>query len=105
MSNVEIPKHARRERRFRAIHEGDTLQVTLYDGRASDGYKSDFERRPARWIEWSRYTTGGKRVVRQATRYGGNRYGKGLADYQESVRELRAAGVRVIYDLTDDLVD
>jgi len=92
-ASVEIPKRATAEDVFAGTWEGDTLYVTLYAGHASDGYKSDFERRPARWILWERYDASGKRTVRRATRYGGRRYGKAAADFAECVRQLRAAGV------------
>lgn len=88
-----IPKSATVERRFTGSYEGDILQVTLYKGRASDGYKSDFTRRPARWIVWTRHDSSGRRTVRHATRFGGNRFGKAPAEFASCVDQLRAAGV------------
>lgn len=50
MSNVEVPKSATIEDAFTGVYEDGTVRVTLYTGMANDGYKSDFTRRPARWI-------------------------------------------------------
>jgi hypothetical protein len=92
MANVEVPKSAKIERQFVGTYEGDDIRVSLYTGHASDGFHSNFERRPARWIVWSR-SHNGKRVRRQASRFGGKRFAKGLSDFELAVRQLQAEGV------------
>ena len=93
MANVEVPRSASIEYQFVGLYEGDTIRITLFTGHASDGYKSDFTRRPARWLVWERLTTNGKRIKRMATRYGGKRCGLGPAEYTKVLTQLQAAGV------------
>jgi hypothetical protein len=92
--SAQIPVGAKQEDSFEGTHKGDTITVILYTGHASDGYKSNFERRPARWIEWLMVDPNGKRIKRIATRYGGKRFDIGPAEFAESVAQLRAAGVK-----------
>lgn len=96
MGNVRIPVSARLERSFSGQWEGATVRVRLFKGTASDGYKSDFTKRPARWIVWERFDAAGKRELRRASRYGGNRFGTGLTEFAEAVRQLIDAGVTEI---------
>lgn len=96
MANAQIPVGAKEESRFTGKFEGDTLTVILYAGKASDGYKSDFQRRPARWIVWMRVDAQGKRVHRASQRFGGKNYAKGLEGYLDSLAQLRAAGVQEV---------
>jgi hypothetical protein len=85
-----IPVSAEVESQFNGKLNGDRLQITLYAGHASDGYKSDFQRRPARWIEWVRWDAAtGKRAHHKVVRYGGNRFDKGVVDYAASVTEVK----------------
>ena len=94
MANVEVPKSAKVEDLFSGTYEGHTLRVTLFTGYASDGYKSDFTRRPARWIVWERFDSTGKRLMRRASRFGGNRVALGPTEFASCVKHLRAAGVK-----------
>lgn len=96
MANARIPVGAKEESRFTGSYEGDILTVTLYAGKASDGYKSNFENRPARWIVWMRVDSQGKRVHRTSQRFGGKNCAKGLEGYLSSLAQLRAAGVREV---------
>lgn len=94
VSSARVPVSANVEKCFVGTFNDDKVEVTLYTGYASDGYKSDFERRPARWLVWERFNSSGKRIRHIATRYGGKRFGKGLAEYVDAVRQLREAGVQ-----------
>jgi hypothetical protein len=93
MASVSVPKSAKVENTFIGTLNSDTVRVTLYLGQASDGYKSNFTKRPARWIVWARYDKAGVRTRRLASRYGGNRFNKGLLDFADAIRQLRDAGV------------
>lgn len=98
MGNAAIPRTATIEQQFTGSYEGETLCVTLYTGHASDGYQSDFQRRPARWILRERLNAGGDRQYRQCARYGGRRMAQGLTDYTEFVAHLLSAGVVIGVD-------
>ncbi len=58
-------------------HAGQTITYRLWRGYASDGYSSDYQRRPAAWIELE---YGGKR---RASRFGGRNADKAEAEYQK----------------------
>lgn len=84
-----IPKGAVEERRLQGVavpesrFAGCNALVILYQGRASDGYKSDYEHRPARWLLVCVTDTAGKRVERQAWRFGGKNYAAGLKAFEQ----------------------
>jgi hypothetical protein len=91
--SAQIPVSAEVEQQFQATHDGDNLRIALYKGKASDGYKSDFRRRDARWLVWERTTAQGERVFYHAARFGGKRFVMAPGEYRSCVAQLRAAGV------------
>lgn len=91
-NTVRPPKSARRlDHQTGMVLDGDLagsfLTVTLYEGQASDGYKTNYERRP-RW--WTVLTIGdelGYAVWSIGTRWANK--AKAQADFADSAASIR----------------
>lgn len=71
---------------------GGTVTLTLWDGLASDGYKTDYQRRPVRWVEVYTCRADGSRYLRECFRYAGKRYDKADAELLAWGRYLEKVG-------------
>lgn len=83
-------KSARAVQTLTAALEGNTVTLTIHDGHASDGYSTDYTRRPVRWVVYRR-----NGVLVRSERYAGRRLAglaQELATWQS---ELLAAGAAV----------
>ena len=70
-----------------------TAELTLYDGMSSDGYKTNYQHRPVRWLEvYADPFPGETRRVHNCWRYAGIRWDKAEKDWQKIVRDLLEAG-------------
>jgi hypothetical protein len=72
---------------------GCHINLALYEGEASQGYKSDYERIPTRWLlvvvrAAKAGPTSGRILEQYCHQYSGHRLGRAWADYQSNVAAL-----------------
>ncbi len=88
-SRLEIPKGAVMIDSFGGTiptgpYAGRHYAMYLFDGLASKGAKSNFQRVPTRWLEYVISATNGEQVKRGAFSYSGKRYAQGLVDFRKN---------------------
>ena len=85
------PKSATLAASFGPVVADDGREITaqLWRGRASDGYKSDFERRQAEWVV---LTANGRTVL--ATRFAGRNLPNARREYDAAVTTMREHATR-----------
>jgi hypothetical protein len=74
-------------------HAGHSITVALYEGEASQGYKSGYERVPTKWLEVVVREPRGvsSRIVsRYCTQYSGHRLAQAERDYRTNVANLQS---------------
>lgn len=74
--------------RFRLPGIDEVGEVRLLDGSASDGFKTDYHARPARWLEVS-LPQPPKRPRRKCWRFSGRRYETSDRAWREVVADLK----------------
>lgn len=74
---------------------GGRAVLRLYDGLASQGYKSGYERKPTRWLEAECFTAAGKLYRRQCWRYSGKRWERADLDWRKLCSDLQLEGCTV----------
>lgn len=67
-----------------AEHKGKNARFARYEGYASDGYASDYQRRPCAWM--SCWVEGSKRV--HTWRFGGKRFAQADAEYTKMLMQF-----------------
>lgn len=89
-----IPKHARIRREARGTVRADVnperppAHVMLYEGTASDGYATDYQARPARWLRVER----GDGLPSYVRRFTGKNFEQGLAIYEDLAAAIETEG-------------
>ena len=69
---------------------GKKFTIRLYQGFASKGHKSGFERVPHRWVEIYAFDSR-KAHYRDVCTYSGKRYGQAERQYEDAVEEIMEA--------------
>lgn len=78
--------------------EGADVFLSLHLGYASDGWKSDFQRRPVAWVSLRRAKTAHGAGVYRCRRYSGRSLRKALADWTKIASEVRPLMASTTHD-------
>ena len=80
---------------------GKKFTIRLYEGLASKGFRSGYERKPHRWVEVTAFDSH-KAYYRRVNTYSGKRYDQAERDFEDAVisilnatQEAEAKGIAV----------